>query len=93
MSEMMELHAIFDGEVQGVGFRMTVKYHAMALELNGTVRNLPDGRVEVYAQGEIDTLHDFVEKVKTRSGAARIDSVVTQINPLVRAYADFRIVH
>jgi acylphosphatase len=39
------------GRVQGVGFRYFVEKTASALRLNGYVRNLDDGRVEVYAIG------------------------------------------
>jgi len=45
-------HIFFSGEVQGVGFRYSAKYLARPLGLTGWVRNLPDGRVEMEAQGE-----------------------------------------
>lgn len=43
--------AFVRGEVQGVGFRWWVRSRALALGLAGSVSNLPDGRVEVVAQG------------------------------------------
>ncbi|MGZ3732462.1 MAG: acylphosphatase [Parachlamydiaceae bacterium] len=49
---LYEMHAIFHGHVQGVGFRVTTLRYAMELGLYGTVRNRSDGSVEVYAQGE-----------------------------------------
>ncbi len=55
----------FSGRVQGVGFRYTAKTVAAGFELTGAVRNLPDGRVELMAEGaraELDAfraaLHD-----------------------------------
>ncbi len=45
------LHAIVDGRVQGVGFRMFVQRSAAALGLTGWVRNKYDGRVEVWSEG------------------------------------------
>ena len=55
----------FSGRVQGVGFRYTTKTVATGFELTGIVRNLPDGRVELIAEGlrtELDAfraaLHD-----------------------------------
>lgn len=43
---------VVDGMVQGVGFRYFVRRRALELGLAGSVRNLPDGRVEVLASGE-----------------------------------------
>ncbi len=55
-------HAFFSGSVQGVGFRYTVRDMADRLHLTGWVRNLPDGRVELWAEGEEGRLNDlFVE--------------------------------
>lgn len=50
---------LFSGDVQGVGFRATTARFAGGLAVTGTVRNLPDGRVELVAEGtaaEIDRL-------------------------------------
>jgi acylphosphatase len=49
----------FSGNVQGVGFRNTTVELSSGMALAGTVRNLPDGRVELILEGspaEIDTL-------------------------------------
>ncbi|MGH9584382.1 MAG: acylphosphatase [Bryobacteraceae bacterium] len=48
-----------DGRVQGVGFRYFVQEKAAKLGLTGWVRNLGDGRVEVYAAGPRDKLSDL----------------------------------
>ncbi|VEG27294.1 acylphosphatase [Actinomyces howellii] len=45
------VHALVSGTVQGVGFRYHCAYTAQDLGLVGQVRNLPDGDVEVMAQG------------------------------------------
>jgi acylphosphatase len=42
---------LFSGRVQGVGFRYTAKTVATGFEIAGTIRNLPDGRVELVAEG------------------------------------------
>ena len=53
------LSVLYSGRVQGVGFRFTVKMTATGFEVTGTVRNLPDGRVELVAQGAPEELDAF----------------------------------
>ncbi len=49
--EQMAKHILFSGQVQGVGFRYTTHRTAERYCLTGFVRNLPDGDVEMLAQG------------------------------------------
>ena len=51
--------ALFAGRVQGVGFRYTAKTVAAGFEITGTIRNLPDGRVELVAEGRREELDAF----------------------------------
>ena len=53
------LHVFYSGHVQGVGFRYTTKTVAAGFEVTGTVRNLPDGRVELIAEGARAELEAF----------------------------------
>lgn len=55
---------LYSGRVQGVGFRYTVKQVAAGYEVTGTVRNLPDGRVELMAEGARDELEAFRQGVR-----------------------------
>jgi acylphosphatase len=50
---------LYSGHVQGVGFRYTAKTAAAGFEVTGTVRNLPDGRVELIAEGPREELDAF----------------------------------
>jgi acylphosphatase len=80
------LHAIVHGRVQGVGFRYFVVTRARALGVTATARNLADGTVEVYAEGERAVLAQLerelrrgppaadVSRVEARYGAARGDT-------------------
>ena len=49
----------YAGRVQGVGFRYTAKSVASGFEVTGAVRNLPDGRVELVAEGDQNELEAF----------------------------------
>lgn len=51
MSETIRAHAFVSGRVQGVWFRQSTAERARELRLDGWVRNLPDGRVEILAEG------------------------------------------
>ena len=50
---------IFSGHVQGVGFRYTAKTVATGFEITGIVCNLPDGRVQLIAEGRREELDAF----------------------------------
>lgn len=54
-----QLTVFYSGRVQGVGFRYTVKTVAAGFDVTGTIRNLPDGRVELVAAGERAELEAF----------------------------------
>ena len=58
------MRVIYSGQVQGVGFRYTVKSVATGFDLTGTVRNLPDGRVELIAEGAKDELEAFRQAIR-----------------------------
>jgi acylphosphatase len=55
--------ATFSGTVQGVGFRFTACRVAEGFEIAGYVRNLPDGKVEVAAEGEGQEIDRFLEQL------------------------------
>ncbi|HXH20665.1 MAG TPA: acylphosphatase [Dehalococcoidia bacterium] len=69
------LHAAIKGRVQGVGFRFFVERQANALGLSGWVRNLPDGSVEVLAEGEPAKLDRLLADVHRGPRHAAVDSV------------------
>jgi acylphosphatase len=56
----------FGGHVQGVGFRYTAQAIARDFRVTGYVRNLPDGHVELIAEGEPDEISRFLETIAQR---------------------------
>ena len=60
---MIGRKVFYEGRVQGVGFRFTVKALARGYEVLGWVRNLEDGRVELQVTGEREEVEAFLEAV------------------------------
>jgi acylphosphatase len=59
---------VYSGQVQGVGFRYTARRTAERFPVAGWVRNLPDGRVELLAEGEEGDVDAFLEALADRMG-------------------------
>jgi acylphosphatase len=60
---MVRAHVFFSGTVQGVGFRYTCRSYAADLGLNGWVKNLADGRVELMAEGPKKTVDQLLQSI------------------------------
>lgn len=88
--ETVAKHIIFTGTVQGVGFRFTALNIANRYGLVGLVRNLPDGTVEMIAQGTATNINDCIcDITKSFSGYIR-DTKITEV-PLNSEYSEFKI--
>ena len=61
---LVRVNVHYSGRVQGVGFRYTVKSLVTGYDVLGTIRNLPDGRVEMAAEGERAELEEFLQAVQ-----------------------------
>ena len=81
---------IVNGRVQGVGFRYFVLREAQALGLSGWVRNLPDGRVEILAHGELDIVNALEGRLWEGPPHARVSAVESR-DAEAPAYAEFRV--
>lgn len=75
---MSALHVLVSGNVQGVFFRANTRDLATSLGLAGWVRNLPDGRVEVFAQGSDQDLAELREWLQTGPSRADVNRVETE---------------
>ncbi len=60
---MTSLQVFYEGNVQGVGFRWTVRHAATGFDVTGWVRNLPDGRVELQVNGEENEVRAFLDRI------------------------------
>lgn len=73
--EKKAFQAIISGRVQGVGFRYFTLREALRLNLAGWVRNLPNGAVEVYAEGEEPRLRQFLAALNRGPSLAIVENV------------------
>ena len=71
-STRARLNIFYSGRVQGVGFRYTAKTVAAGFEITGTIRNLPDGRVELIAEGLRAELDAFRAAIRSEGLAGFI---------------------
>ncbi|MDD2680416.1 MAG: acylphosphatase [Candidatus Omnitrophica bacterium] len=58
-----QAHAYYSGQVQGIGFRFTAERIAEEMGIVGWVSNLSDGRVELVAEANVDSLNDFLSQL------------------------------
>jgi acylphosphatase len=77
------------GRVQGVYYRGTAVSRAREMGITGYARNLPDGRVEVLAQGTDAAVAAFIEWLWIGSGAAKVTGVEVRDEPAIQPRAGF----
>ncbi|MFQ5768051.1 MAG: acylphosphatase [Acidobacteriota bacterium] len=82
---------LISGRVQGVGFRWFVLGIARDLGLSGTVRNLPDGRVEVEAQGDPSDLDRLKVHLAQGPPGARVHQVASEPVRHPGEFSEFRV--
>ena len=88
---MPQVHLLISGGVQGVFFRTHTHKKALELKLTGWVKNLADGRVEAFAEGDHDLLEKFVEWCHDGPPAAQVEKVEINWGDEENQFQDFRI--
>ena len=78
MNKLISAHLYIYGRVQGVFFRASTRRIALKLGLKGFVRNLPDGRVEAYFEGEEERVREAVDWCHHGPPGARVERVRVQ---------------
>ena len=88
----VRMTVLYSGRVQGVGFRYTARTVAAGFDVSGTVRNLPDGRVELVAEGEKAELKAFGEAIRDEGLAAHIRGEAVTWSEALGGFRGFEIV-
>ncbi len=90
--ELFAVHIFVSGRVQGVGFRFYTMRVARQFGITGWVRNLYDGRVEIYAEGSKPNLSAFINEIKLGPPTSHVSNIVQQWDTISeRKYKDFSI--
>ena len=85
------LQILLSGRVQGVGFRYYARQYAGALGINGYVKNLYDGRVEVVAEGEKELVDRFIAALRRGPSFGNVEHVEIKSLPYENSYSTFSV--
>lgn len=88
---MFAAQLFYKGHVQGVGFRYSVKQIASGFEVSGYVKNLADGRVECWLQGEKSEVEAMTQEIKNSHLNGFIREVQEQEMPVNTELKGFQI--
>lgn len=88
---MVARHFFISGEVQGVGFRFFAQRASGTHQIRGFVRNLPDGRVEILAEGDEKAVNDFKLDLAAGPTHSRVEQVEELVVEPSGLYSTFRI--
>ena len=91
VNRTMQLYVLITGKVQGVGFRNFTQMNARQLGINGYAKNLPNGKVEVVAEGDKARLDALIALLKQGPRFARVDSLEADERPFTGEYKAFGI--
>lgn len=85
------MRAVVKGRVQGVGFRITARNYAARLGLAGSVRNLPDGSVEIIAVGKRTAIDNLLNAVRDNAIAGDVSAVFSEEIDVKNSFEGFSI--
>lgn len=85
-------HFIVKGQVQGVGYRFTIFLHATRLKITGTIKNLENGDVEVYAQGDDNIISILNHYLKIGSSSSHVTHISEELLD-ENSYGRFNIIY
>jgi acylphosphatase len=84
-------HILVNGRVQGVGFRWFAMHEAERLGITGYVKNLPAGSVEIFAEGERETVQYFKQILQEGPRFGRVEGLDFKEMPFQNKYRSFSV--
>jgi acylphosphatase len=83
------IYLVISGRVQGVGFRYFARQKAQELQISGWVKNTPDGKIEIEAEGDSHNLDAFIEWMRIGPSRAVVRSFSnSEVSP-IRNFTNF----
>jgi len=89
--EELTKHYLISGRVQGVGYRAFTHRQARELDLKGWVRNLNDGRVEVFASGPGEVLKEFEQRLRSGPSGGRVETLLASERTNAEEWTGFEV--
>lgn len=91
---MKRLHAHVSGRVQGVGYRAAVRKRVVLVDgVTGFIRNLPDGRVEIVAEGTEAQLKEVLSLAEEGSFWSSVDSISISYSEYTGEFREFSVTY
>lgn len=90
-SELLRIHAIISGRVQGVGFRGFTATAAQQIGVTGWVRNRINGTVETVAEGNQAALDAFLRQIGSGPGPSYVDEVEIKWLDATGEFSNFKV--
>jgi len=88
---LKQIHIFVAGRVQGVFFRQSTRVLAIKNNVNGWVRNLDDGRVEIVAQGQEQDIDNLSNWCKTGPANSRVDEFDSKEESIAEEFENFEV--
>lgn len=90
--ELVRVRVFASGRVQGVAYRFYAEKCAGRLSVTGWVRNLPDGRIEVLAEGSAENIEAFLDRLREGPRLGQVDGFDVRHEAATGEFPDFRVV-
>ena len=88
---MIQANILYSGTVQGVGFRYSVHRYAAGLGIKGWVKNLPNGSVEILAEGSKNAVQQLCEDIEEHFQGYIKDKQIS-FRPSQEEWEDFKVI-
>ena len=91
MKRKTKVHLLLSGQVQGVFFRASTKAKARNLKISGWVKNLPDGKVEIVAEGEKEKLEELINWARKGPITAKVEDIEIEWQEYIKKFDSFEV--